>query len=875
MDVDESLKSDLAGRFTLEREIGRGGMSTVYLARDVRHNRLVALKVLHPEIAHAVGAERFLREIEIAARLSHPHILPLHDSGEANGALFYVMPYVEGESLREHLAREIQLPVDEAIRIASEVAEALDYAHAQGIVHRDIKPENILLSGGHAVVADFGIARAITKARGGTLTETGMAVGTPMYMSPEQASGETRLDGRTDIYSLGCVMYEMLAGEAPFTGPTAQVIVAKRLAGPPTSIRRLRPTIPKRIEAATEKALAMVPADRFQSAREYAKALTIPDRSPKAGPWRSLLSPPWTNGRVISATAAVAIVLAIGMAIAKAIDRGMTHNESQVATLDVKRVSVAVFANRTGDRSLDPVGTMAADWITNGLTQSGSLDVVDVGAVYSQGRDATGEPVDPLTFARNNGAGTAVSGSYDRAADSVVFQVSVVDVNSGQVLRVLEPVKSPVAHPESGIDVLRQRVITAVANRLTPAFGSIAASPHLPSYAAYQAFMSGQSALWQENQNRDEAMADFRRAAQLDSTFWWAPIWVGSTAAGMGRCETADSISRVLAPHLGQLTLAERLSLQNVVGGCRGDREGNYRRAVERAQSEPGSAYYRFLVGLYALGANRPRAATQAYLELDPERDLAWMSSRGRAVYWFNLTWAYHALGEHEKELAAAEQFQRRYPNRPGGYRIEVVALAALGRGDDVLDKLDQLRSLPPNRFSTALTFYYAAKELKAHGDESVYGEVAERELAWYRSQSAEEQNDPTDLRATIGILELLHRYDEAKVMLVRMAADSALQQDSIQTIGDLAVLAALRGERAEAARKDRELAAMKGPYLSGQPTLYRAEIAAILGKRDDAIALLRDAIAQGITPSDVHNEPAFASLWGYSTFKELMRPQG
>jgi serine/threonine-protein kinase len=248
-------------------------MATVYLARDLRHRRPVALKVLHPELAYALGADRFLREIEVAANLSHPHILPLFDSGEVEGLLYYVMPYVEGESLRDKLTRQTQLPIDEALRITREVADALDYAHGQGVIHRDIKPENILLSGGHALVADFGMAQAVGQLATERLTETGLAVGTAAYMSPEQATGERQLDGRSDVYSLGCVVYEMLVGEPPYTGPTAQVIIAKRICDPVPLVRRVRSSVPEHVDRAVSQALAIVPADRPATAAEFARAL--------------------------------------------------------------------------------------------------------------------------------------------------------------------------------------------------------------------------------------------------------------------------------------------------------------------------------------------------------------------------------------------------------------------------------------------------------------------------------------------------------------------------------------------------------------------------------------------------------------------------
>jgi serine/threonine-protein kinase len=274
------LHTALAGRFAVEREVGRGGMATVLLAHDVKHDRPVALKVFRPEVAAALGAERFLREIRVTAGLNHPHILPLLDSGEAGGCLFYVMPYVEGESLRGRLDREGPLPVDDALRIAREVADALAYAHSRDVIHRDVKPENILIAGGHALVADFGIARAITAARPERLTEAGIVVGTPAYMSPEQATGADRLDGRSDVYSLGCVLYEMLAGEPPFTGPTAQAVIAKRLADPVPGVRRVRGAVPAGVEQALMTALARIPADRFATAGLFGEALASPSTVP-------------------------------------------------------------------------------------------------------------------------------------------------------------------------------------------------------------------------------------------------------------------------------------------------------------------------------------------------------------------------------------------------------------------------------------------------------------------------------------------------------------------------------------------------------------------------------------------------------------------
>jgi len=277
--VPERVAAALAERYRLERELGRGGMATVWLAEDLRHHRRVAIKVLHPELSAVLGPERFLKEIELTANLQHPHILPLFDSGETEGLLYYVMPYVEGETLRARLERERQLPIADAARLAREVAEALDYAHRHGVIHRDVKPENVLLHEGRALVADFGIALAVRNAGGARITETGLSLGTPQYMSPEQATAERELDARSDVYSLGCVLYEMLAGEPPHTGPTTQAIIAKIVTDKPRPVTELRETVPAALALAVHTALAKLPADRFRSAAEFAVVLARPETS--------------------------------------------------------------------------------------------------------------------------------------------------------------------------------------------------------------------------------------------------------------------------------------------------------------------------------------------------------------------------------------------------------------------------------------------------------------------------------------------------------------------------------------------------------------------------------------------------------------------
>jgi serine/threonine-protein kinase len=315
-DMLERLQEALGSRYRIERELGRGGMATVYLAEDVKHHRQVALKVLDPEVAAAIGPERFTREIRVTAGFDHPHILPLLDSGEVGGLAFYSMPHVEGGSLRDRLARLGALPVDEAVRLALEVAEALSYAHARGIIHRDIKPENILLSQGHARVADFGLAGVVAASGSQRLTETGVTLGTPLYMSPEQITAESVIDGRSDIYSLGCVLYEMLAGHPPFAGASAHAVLGRKLHDSPPPLRSVRASVPEGVEHVVRTALSAVAADRLATADEFARTLRGAMMTGPTPLGRASKAPAWSPGRRWRWVAVVGLVLVAVAALA-------------------------------------------------------------------------------------------------------------------------------------------------------------------------------------------------------------------------------------------------------------------------------------------------------------------------------------------------------------------------------------------------------------------------------------------------------------------------------------------------------------------------------------------------------------------------------
>jgi serine/threonine-protein kinase len=541
-DLLARLTTALADRYAIQGELGAGGMATVYLAKDLKLKRNVAVKVLKPEIAAVLGAERFLREVTITAQLEHPHILGLHDSGEADGFLYYVMPYVEGDTLRDRLNREKQLPLDDALQIAREVADALSYAHSRDVIHRDIKPENILLEAGHAVVADFGIARAISAAGGEKLTQTGVALGTPAYMSPEQAAGSSEIDGRSDLYSLGCVLYEMLGGQPPFTGPTVESVVQQHLTAEAPSIVGIRPAVSAHVAAAVARALAKTPADRFSPVALFGEALmpVATTGVPADVPAAALRRPRWH----VVAYAGVALLAMIG---AYAIGSRFLA-QSEPATAGVPgRVVVAVLENETGDSSLDVVGRMAADWITQGLQRTGIVQAVPTqtalqASLFVRSEVAAGRVRDPVMgLATETGAGIIVSGAYYQEGEALRIQVQITNAADGTLLGAPDPVVGVATAPSALVERLREHVLGALALALDERLAERGTAIQPPTFAAYQAFSDGLEE-YLIRSDYDAAIPHFYRAFALDSTFITPLVYAGVCHINESRYREADSV---------------------------------------------------------------------------------------------------------------------------------------------------------------------------------------------------------------------------------------------------------------------------------------------------------------------------------------------
>lgn len=617
-DLLERFRSAIAERYSIERELGQGGMAWVYLAHDTKHRRPVAIKVLRPELGEAIGADRFMREIEIAARLTHPHILPLHDSGEAAGLLYYVMPFIEGESLRDRLQREVQLPLDDALKITREIADALAYAHACGVVHRDVKPENILLKSGHAFIADFGIARAVSSAGEDKLTVTGMSLGTPAYMSPEQVEGG-QIDGRSDLYSLACVLFEALAGEPPFRGPNAQAILARRMTNPVPSLRVIR-QVPEQVDAAITRALAPAPADRFTTTSHFADALSAGAASSpvavRSGKRRRL-----TSALMLGAVAA-AVALAFAV-------KWMTTSKVLVSAA---RVAVLPFAVRAAG-SFSYLAEGMVDLLSRDLDGAADLRAVDPGTVLTAVSHAGGDGVLDVrrgrAVARQVGAGMYVIGSVNAVGPQVRLQAALYDASTeSDSAEARAAAEGDSTQLFALVDNLARQLMVKRGRGLASRLGETAAIT-TGSLSALKAYLDGERRLRAASlqvPKLDSAITIFQQAVDADTLFALAHYRMAVAAGWANRHALSTAAARRALQFSERLNERDRRLLAAYVDFRRGaanDAERQYRAIL---QDYPDDLEARFQLAdvLYNYNPIRGRARREArepfndVLALDP-----------------------------------------------------------------------------------------------------------------------------------------------------------------------------------------------------------------------------------------------------------------
>lgn len=861
----ECLRAALVDRYVPEREIGRGGMSTVFLAKDLRHGREVAIKLLHAELAAMLGTERFEREIRTIAGLQHPHILPLYDSGAACGSLYYVMPYVGGESLRQRLRRETQLSLDETLQITREIASALDYAHRRGVVHRDIKPENILLEDGHAVLTDFGIARAVHDAADVRLTGDGIVVGTPSYMSPEQAGGTGPVDGRSDLYSLGTVTYEMLCGEPPFTGPTAQSVIARQLADPPPPLRTVRRNIPLQVSLAIERALEKVPADRFETMTQFTRAFSEPP------PARPMLGAPQTR-RLFGGAAIIAALVAATLVMQRV-------RPSAPARVSPTVVAVLPFVVRGGP-GVAYLREGMVDLLSTNLDGAGPLRSVDPQTLLRgvDGNDSSlTDPVRARAIAERLGAGMFVIGSVLEAGGRLRISASLYDSAHGRSALAQSSVEG---RPEE-IFALVDRLATALVVRQQDAQLARIDSLTTRSFPALKAYLEG-TALFRAGRYADAVLV-LQRAISNDPTFALAYYRLALAAEWDAQYELAASVVRDGTQHRSRLSERDRRLFDALLawqGGRIDVAEREYRAIVAAYPDEAeawlqlGEALFHYnpqrgrsiaesrevferalthfpmrsdvvthLLDIALIEGNKPRFDS-LYARLDPSTDPAMRRRVMRAFAWGRPA---------ERESAVVEL-------RAGGYALVAHIATGAGRMREARAALAQLAELAPASALEHTAFLAVARGFP-HPPE---------ELTQLRADVT--ALDAGAVPPVASQLAWLTVHDDAHVPLreylrgmlaARLGNSDGIERalaalDALRVTGDIAALAAgmRAGLRAELelgrSRAGEALRALSGadtltpsvaavassPFFARTAERYlRAELLAELGRDDEALA--------------------------------------
>jgi eukaryotic-like serine/threonine-protein kinase len=716
------LRAAFAERYAIERELGRGGMATVYLARDLKHERRVALKILHPDLAATIGPSRFLQEIRVTSQLQHPHILPVFDSGEASGQLWYAMPFVQGESLRQRLVREKQLAVDSALRIIRDVAGAIDHAHRHGIVHRDIKPENILLDGEQAVVADFGIAQAIDAAGGERLTETGLALGTPAYMSPEQATGQREVDGRSDLYSLACVLYELLAGEPPFTGLTAQAVLARHSIDPVPPLRTVRQGAPVAVEQAITKALAKVPADRYPTVAQFCEALSAPASMPQSVPLRRRALVPALS------VLASAVALLVGLNVGGLGDRlkGLSAGGR------IRSLAVLPLENFSGDST--------QRFFADGITELLITDLAQIGALEIMGRASVmgyrGSNKTTPEIARELHVDAVVTGRVERSGDKVRITAQLIPATTGRVLwakgydRDLRDVLALEGE-------LAQAIANEIKVKLTPEERARLTKVHPVDPNAHEAYLKGRY-YWNQRTSNDlkKSIEYFQQAIAIDPTYALAYAGIADCYSVLGSTDT-DMLSPDDAFPKARAAAERALEIDSTLGQAHTSlayikhhyewdwvgAEKEYHQAISLNPRDPNTHhwYSHYLVGMGRF--QKSLAESRLALKLDPldfilnvhlgwhylmarrsdeaveelRRDIG-MNAKSWAGHNF-LGRAYEQLGRYSDAIAPLEKATAVSPGNPAMLSALAHAYALAGKRNEAKRILGRLLLMRQQRY--------------------------------------------------------------------------------------------------------------------------------------------------------------------------------
>jgi serine/threonine protein kinase/tetratricopeptide (TPR) repeat protein len=904
------------GAYQVSSLLGAGGMGEVYRATDTRLGREVAIKVLPSAMAQdPERLRRFALEARSASALNHPNIVVVHDVGTHRGSPYLVSELLEGETLRTCLGRG-RLPAKRALEIGAQIASGLAAAHEKGIVHRDLKPENLFLTrDGHVKILDFGLAKqwpaaghrgetptAETRAMGEAAvssetdagTEPGKVMGTVAYMSPEQVRGEA-VDQRSDIFSMGCVLYELASGGRAFRRNTAAETMSAILRGEPPDLAALSAELPPGLGRAIAHCLEKRPEGRFQTARDLGFALKVvledsgqqqsapapPKRPPARRRWA------WVTG----------IGLGIGLVCAGAWWGLRDRPATPGVKLEPKRVAVAVFENQTGDASLDSFGRIAADWVNHGLAQIGEIEVVPtsatVDAAQAIARLSPPHPrTDPLrALAEATGAGILVSGSYYAEGPTLRVQAKVTNAADWTLIHAIEPISGERASPMKVIDALRQRVMGVVAMQHNFAFNAQMQRP--PTYEAYQEFAIGESFV---GKDMAKTIQHYKKAIEIDPDFFQPKLFIAVILMQQGDYAQADAIARGLNDRRQGTTPGEQHQLDWLIASLEGRRTAALEAVRKLHTLTPRSAVNAFWFSLAALADNQPRLAVDTMTAPpfqgrtpDTFLDLGSIKPQWLPV----LAQAHHMLGNYDRELEASDQNIRIFPATLQGRLSKVRALAALGKPNEAERLIDDSLPLQFEGGTAEDLMQEASFELRAHGDRAAALRLAERAVEWRRAQPSAEQSKDMFQHVLAQNLYLAERWDESREIFEWLSARYPLvpKRDdprggdtpepvrvrrAIANLGWLGTVAARRGDREEAERLAQALAGIERPFLFGEHTIWRAGIAALLGDRERAVGLLRDAFAQGyMFGVHIHRDLNLAPLRGYAPFEELIKPRG
>lgn len=856
-------------------------MATVYLARDIRHDRNVALKVLKPELGAVLGAERFFSEIKVTANLQHPNLLPLFDSGQAGNLLYYVMPYVEGESLRDLLDRETQLPVEEAVRIAQLLASALDCAHSRGVVHRDLKPENILLQARQPMIADFGIALAVVNAGGARITQTGLSLGTPQYMSPEQATGDRSVDGKTDQYSLGAVTYEMLTGEPPHTGASSQAIIARLMTERPRTVRATRDSVPEPVDDAILRALAKVPADRFTTCGDFARAIGAGMTGARTAASAGVASGTPAAATVHTATgapsklrsAAIIGTVAAVAAIAAAVWFGAGRTNAPTA-LDYTRVFVADPAGASAGSGLEATAAAVNDAVIRGL---GELAWIRTSSPAVGGGSA-----DPIAAAKRVSAATVLTTTVLAAGDTAQLQFRLLETATGTVLRAIPTVRVP-KNPSPGLlRTVVEPAIVGIGFITGPRLGTAALpSGELPDLDTFKIFDSAiQDWARPDTIARSRMFASFdtvvkRRPNFAQGRLWLAMgyVWFGGLARVSRGAALMDSAAAWASTGRAQFTPFEAAIADFALAGAVTGNEQALAAARRLTELVPRAPLGRTLATTL-LDINRPREAIVLLKRLISEQP------DSSARYLLLLSDAEHYVGDYPSSLKRCEAYRQLVPSDVDGIRCALVGLAAVG-DTSAFNKIADEAAYAPQQdrlFGFAGDLLLAGgQELKAHGNSALGDRVLMRAQAWFdANKAASDRSFNIALRGAF-TLATINRVDDALVALY--ALEKREPTDS-RVRGFIGRMLAVKGDTAGAAKEIAWLRALPSPKLQGAPSYELAAIHANLGTAHwpEAVTLLETGLREGQGFSlrrRIHWFADWTALKDYPPFKKVMEPRG